>query len=109
MSLIDFTPGAKPTPPPEKFFDSSPGALRVTNQPMRSNSRHIAFAFALLSFCRLVLCPASAEDGFVSLFNGEDLSGWVSVATPDAFRAEKGAILSTGASPYPSWLRTERP
>src|ERR1035438_10554512 len=39
----------------------------------------------------------------------KDLGGWVPVGTPDAFKVEKGAILSTGASPYPSWLRTEMP
>jgi 3-keto-disaccharide hydrolase len=64
---------------------------------------------ALLGFCGLAVCPASADDGFVSLFNGKDLSGWAPVGTPDAFHVEKGAILSTGVSPYPSWLRTERP
>ncbi len=56
----------------------------------------------------LAVCATSAEDGFVPLFNGKDLSGWVPVGTPAAFKVEKDAILSTGASPYPSWLRTER-
>ena len=76
---------------------------------MRHNLRHYVFTLALLAFCVLAVCPASAEDGFISLFNGKDLSGWVPVGTSDAFQVEKGAILSTGASPYPSWLRTERP
>ncbi len=64
---------------------------------------------AVLGFCVLAVGPATAEDGFVSLFNGKDLSGWVPVGLPEAFKVEKGAILSTGASPYPSWLRTESP
>jgi hypothetical protein len=76
---------------------------------MRHNLRHHVFTLALLGVCVLAARPASAEDGFVSLFNGKDLSGWVPVGTPDAFKVEKGAILSTGASPYPSWLRTEMP
>lgn len=63
----------------------------------------------VLLLCALGLAPASAQDGFTPLFNGKDLSGWVPVRTPDAFTVEKGAILSTGASPYPSWLRTEMP
>ncbi len=63
----------------------------------------------VLLVCVLSLPSAWAEDGFISLFDGKDLSGWVPVGTPDAFKVEHGAILSTGASPYPSWLRTERP
>jgi len=63
----------------------------------------------VLLLCALAVSPASARDGFTPLFNGRDLSGWVPVGTPGAFKVEKGAILSTGASPYPSWLRTEMP
>lgn len=63
----------------------------------------------VLCVCGFAVCVASAEDAFVSLFNGKDLDGWVPVGTSDAFRVEKGAILSTGASPYPSWLRTDKP
>ncbi|MBM3881669.1 MAG: DUF1080 domain-containing protein [Verrucomicrobia bacterium] len=40
----------------------------------------------------------AAEDGFVPLFNGLDLSGWVNVnCAPDTFRATNGAIYCTGA------------
>ncbi|MHC4434355.1 MAG: 3-keto-disaccharide hydrolase, partial [Planctomycetota bacterium] len=49
----------------------------------------------------------SAQDDFVTLFNGQDLSGWSHVGTPGAFVVKAGAIYSTGAKPYPSWLRTE--
>jgi hypothetical protein len=49
----------------------------------------------------------SAEDGFTSLFNGQDLTGWVPVGTPEAFTVKDGAIYTTGAGPYPSWLRSE--
>ena len=81
--------------------------LMKTAAPMRHYSRYL-FA-SVLVLCSLTLSPASAQDGFTPLFNGKDLSGWVPVGTPDAFKVEKGAILSTGASPYPSWLRTEMP
>ena len=63
----------------------------------------------VLLLCALAVSPVAAQDGFTPLFNGKDLAGWVPVGTPDAFKVENGAILSTGASPYPSWLRTERP
>jgi hypothetical protein len=52
--------------------------------------------------------PVMAEDQVVSLFNGKDLSGWVPVGTPDAFTVKEKAISTTGAGPYPSWLRTEK-
>ncbi len=48
----------------------------------------------------------AAEDGFIPLFNGKDLAGWAPVGTPEAFTVREGAIYSTGAPPYPSWLRT---
>jgi len=50
----------------------------------------------------------SAQDNFVTLFNGKDLTGWSHVGTPGAFVIKEGAIYSTGAKPYPSWLRTEK-
>ena len=50
--------------------------------------------------------PAMAQTQVVSLFNGKDLSGWVPVGTPDAFTVKDNAITTTGAGPYPSWLRT---
>ncbi len=47
------------------------------------------------------------NENFVSLFNGKDLSGWHAVGTP-SFTVREHAIYSTGAKPYPSWLRTEK-
>lgn len=49
----------------------------------------------------------TGKQEFVSLFNGKDLSGWVAAGTP-AFTVREKAIFSTGARPYPSWLRTEK-
>ncbi len=51
---------------------------------------------------------AEVEDNFVSLFNGENLSGWFPVGTPEAFVVKNDCIYTTGASPYPSWLRSEK-
>ncbi len=83
------------------------GRLMKIAELMRHHSTYLITSVLLL--CTLAVSPASAQDGFTALFNGKDLGGWVPVGTPDAFKVEKGAILSTGASPYPSWLRTERP
>jgi len=41
--------------------------------------------------------PSADKDGFVPLFNGKDLSGWVRVnCAPETFTVENGTILSTG-------------
>ena len=58
--------------------------------------------------CSLPGASASAQDDYVTLFNGQDLSGWSAVGTPDAFVVKDGSVYCTGAGPYPSWLRTER-
>ncbi len=39
------------------------------------------------------LKPGEAEDGFVSLFNGKNLNGWVQLTVPDDFVVKDGAIL----------------
>lgn len=50
---------------------------------------------------------AVSEEAFTSLFNGRDLQGWVPMGQPDAFTVKDHAIYTTGARPYPSWLRSE--
>jgi hypothetical protein len=41
--------------------------------------------------------PSADPDGFVPLFNGKDLAGWVQVnCAPETFRAEGGRIITTG-------------
>jgi len=41
--------------------------------------------------------PPVQEEGFVPLFNGKDLTGWVRVnCAPETFRAEGGEIITTG-------------
>ncbi len=49
-----------------------------------------------------------APEDYTSLFNGNDLQGWIPVGTPKAFTVKDSAIYTTGAKPYPSWLRSER-
>jgi len=64
-------------------------------------------AFVVLTGPSVV--SVSAQEGFVSLFNGKDLTGWVPMGTPDAFTVKEEAIYTTGAGPYPSWLRSAKP
>lgn len=50
---------------------------------------------------------ASDKEGFVSLFNGKDLSGWVPVnVEPDTFTARDGVIHCSGEPT--GFMRTER-
>ncbi len=56
----------------------------------------------------LGISAATAEESYVPLFNGTDLQGWIPVGTPEAFTVKDNAIRSTGARPYPSWLRSDR-
>ena len=39
----------------------------------------------------------AAEDGFTSLFNGNDLTGWKAAEHPDTFSVKDGAIVAHGA------------
>jgi hypothetical protein len=54
---------------------------------------------SLLLACLLPLAALAAgeEEGFVPLFNGKDLTGWVAVNNaPDTFTARDGMIVTTG-------------
>jgi len=51
-----------------------------------------AMAIGLLASFGLPASAADGEDGFLSLFNGRDLSGWEGAA--EWFRAEGGAIVA---------------
>jgi hypothetical protein len=53
------------------------------------------------------LTLGAVEDGFVPLFNGRDLSGWVNVnCAPNTFSARDGMIVSTGVPT--GVMRTDR-
>ena len=74
-------------------------------------SRHLMRMVAGLAGGWVALIPpaAMAEEGFVSLFNGRDLDGWVIQDGPDGcFRARDGRLECTGAYGFPAWLRSER-
>jgi hypothetical protein len=60
----------------------------------------------LLLFAALTL-DAGGEDGFVPMFNGKDLTGWVNVnCAPDTFFVKDGMIITTGRPT--GFLRTDR-
>jgi hypothetical protein len=67
---------------------------------------------SILLTCLLALFPSAparaAEDGFVPLFNGKDLKGWVNVNNaPNTFVARDRMIVTTGIPT--GVLRTEKP
>ena len=50
--------------------------------------------FLTLFLCALVVCPfAAAQDGFVSLFNGKDLTGWTQKGGDAKYHVEDGTIV----------------
>jgi hypothetical protein len=65
---------------------------------------------ALKTVCwySILLSPTSVFAGeFVSLFNGEDLSGWVEMGEPGAFVVEDGILLLKNPRYFPNWLRSK--
>ncbi len=50
------------------------------------------------------LKPGEKEEGFVSLFNGKDMSGWVQITKPGEFVVEDGTIKMVGRSS--GWARS---
>lgn len=75
---------------------------------MHSHKKSV-FVFALFSllFTTCIGAQSAEDDGWVSLFNGRDLSGWVSInVSPGTFTVRDNMIVSTG---IPTGLmRTER-
>lgn len=49
------------------------------------------------------------EEGFTSLFNGQNLGGWV-IENGDerTFYVQNGVLYSPGVNSYPAWLRSEK-
>jgi len=52
-------------------------------------------ALAVLLTAFAIQTAPAVEPGFVSLFNGQDFTGW-RLANPDSFRIEDGAIVASG-------------
>jgi len=56
----------------------------------------------------LLVLPAGADEGFVSLFNGRNLDGWVVEGSPEGFRVLDGCLHSDGGRGG-NWIHTDRP
>lgn len=77
---------------------------------------HDALSYASPSLRRLIVqairygagrLPDPSEEGFVPLFNGENLDGWTVMGEPDGFVVKDGVIRSD--LPYKGeWMRTNR-
>ena len=61
-------------------------------------TRPLTFAFTLLLFLGSIdQVFGQSENGFVSLFNGKDLTGWASVNTdPDTWTVKDGLLVCSG-------------
>lgn len=67
------------------------------------------FVFALCVFLGTVGFTNAVEDGFVSLFNGKNLTGWVvEHGGAGTFSIQKDVLYCPGVTGYPAWLRSER-
>ncbi|MBY0587885.1 DUF1080 domain-containing protein [bacterium] len=63
-------------------------------------------AVGLILLAVLTSEGAETEEGFVPLFNGRNLSGWVTEG-PCKFIVKGSEIYCPGVGNYPSWLRSE--
>ena len=67
----------------------------------------IVIPAAALALCFINALPAADDDGFVPMFNGKDLSGWVPVnLAPDTFSVRDGMIVISGVPT--GYMRTEK-
>ena len=68
--------------------------------------------FTFLNYCAIVFATVNAQqskNGWVSLFNGKNLSGWVQIGGQAKYTIENGEIVGTTVENTPnSFLRTEK-
>ncbi len=65
-----------------------------------------ALVLLLIALC-MAPCSADRPDGFVSIFNGKDLTGWVVEGSPEGFTVIDGCMHSDGGKGG-NWIRTAR-
>jgi hypothetical protein len=58
--------------------------------------KNISCIFSLLAFLFLASACQNKDNGIISLFNGENLDGWVAPENPGSFRVENGMIVCHG-------------
>jgi Domain of Unknown Function (DUF1080) len=66
----------------------------------------LALGALLLAVPPLVGGDSKPPDGFISLFNGQDLTGWKSTGKKDVWGAEKGVLYVGGSGG--GWLMTDK-
>lgn len=79
----------------------------------------IRFACVLGLCCALLLgsmsnvslaeSPAKDDEGFVTLFNGKDLSGWKNNERPESFVVKDGAIVAQGDRSHLFYVGDDKP
>lgn len=73
------------------------------------NCKRVGWLAFLLILGSVYGYASETEEGFVSLFNGTDLDGWVvENGGPSTFIIDKLTLMSTGMTGYPAWLRSEK-
>lgn len=72
---------------------------------LRSASVCVVTSFLLCAVCSAF--AADEEEGFVSLFNGKSLDGWVVMGKPQGWKIEDG-VLHSDAAQGGNWLRSEK-
>src|SRR5437867_4388759 len=69
--------------------------------------RNISTSIMLVWLVGVIQAADPKDDGYVSMFNGKDLTGWVNVnCHPDTFFVRDGMIITTGKPT--GFLRTDR-
>lgn len=56
----------------------------------------LSLAFVVLLVVGLASHVSAADDGWISLFDGQSLAGWKANENPESFRVENGAIVVNG-------------
>src|SRR5689334_24666924 len=74
--------------------------------------RHGLYVWAWAVVGWLALAPGvradDKDDGFVPLFNGKDLAGWVVKGKPEGWQVTKDGILRSEGGKGGEWLRSEK-
>src|SRR4051794_33957160 len=74
---------------------------------MVMNRLHTLFALLALAVVSLSRAEQKKEEGFVPMFNGKDLTGWVNVnCAPSTFFVKDDEIITTGKPT--GYLRTDK-
>lgn len=81
--------------------------LETLHPLVDTSQKEISKALAPSADMNQVLDPKEVQEGFVSLFNGKDLSGWVPVTQPGNFTVKDGHIEI--AEYCGGWLRSWEP